>query len=223
MASAAILKAVKLLRNYCQITVRLPLDYSAIIWHSQELRSGMVPQWATPPSNIPFVAVGRDGACGHRGPAGGENESVGSLVIRKCRGQGITVGECLARATDRSRPVSSRTPLHGTHGLAVGQWACRSQLFGETLQGEGGLLAHRVAAPGISSAMNKPRGACTVRADLPANHTPSALLMGPGTAVAARAEPGCLATSPPSAYPWGKTAVIAQGERQAGGRMKNIG
>jgi hypothetical protein len=184
MASAAILKAVKLLRNYCQITVRLPLDYIAIIRHSQELRSSKVRRWASPPSYIPFVAVGRDGACGHRGPTRGQNESVDPLSYENVEGQGITLGGC----PHRNPQPPGFFPNAPARRARAGSWAVGfADLRSDNEKAGSYRTAH--GAPGIIiSAINKTRGACTVRADLPANQTPSALLMGPpGTAVAAQA------------------------------------
>jgi hypothetical protein len=174
MASAAILKAVKLLRNYCQITVRLPLDYSAIIWRSQELRSGKVRRWASPPSNIPFVAVGRDGACGHRGPTGGENESVDRLSYENVEGQGIARGGCPHARPQPARFLPERPARAGSWAVGLAGLRCLGRRRAAS--------APRIAAPGILSAITKTRGACTVRCRSPAEPPAIGTADGPGTA-----------------------------------------
>jgi hypothetical protein len=203
MTSAAILKAVKLLRNYCQITVRLPPDYNAIIWHSQELRSGKAGRWASPPSRIPFVAVGRDGACGHRGPARGENESVDRLSTKTSRGRALPWLD--VRTRHHSRSVSSRTPLHDTH-WQFGRGPCRSHLFGETLQEAGGLLAHRASQP-LAFYRRSTKRAVRARARRsPAGRT-AAPADGGGASPAGR-------KTPPLSTPWGKRLL----SRKASGK-----
>jgi hypothetical protein len=205
MASAGILKAVKLLRNYCQITVRLPLDYSAIIWHSQELRSGKVRRWASLPSNIHLLrsAVTERGGIADL-HAGRMSQSI-ACHTKTSRGR------ALAARFLPERPCTART------GGQLGSGLCRS----DKRQDEGGLLPHRASRPLAlyrRSTKRAVRAQCAGSsaepnaigsADGPARHS------GGGASYGGPADP---ALSTP-----GKTAVIAHGERQARERMKNIG
>jgi hypothetical protein len=117
-----------------------------------------------------------------------------SIACHTKTSRGRALPEVDVRTRNHSRPVSSRTPLHDAHGLAVGQWALRiSVVWGDATRRRRARRAARIAAPGILSAINKPRGAfqCASPAEPNAIGTAGGCLAASQTPLCLHGENGC--------------------------------